>query len=356
MSKRYSRLGIYREHRAQMSHGANTSQAASEESLREAEVSPHEAEPAYEGAPLIQAEKLLSPEESRHSERAIERRDGTSALKSAVMLNFAVIMAAIAYTFFTAPNHLALGGASGLSIVVSALVPGLPNTAALWLINLVCVVAGLALLGKKTIAWSVAASLALSAYVSLLSKLMPITQSVTGDLWIDLLCAVVLTATSAAMAYSVGASTGGTDILVVAISKRTSLTTGNATLVVNSLSVLGSLLLFDMRTGIYCVIGLLIMTVVVNGVLDGMKQHKVVTVICKQPARVEEFICRELCRTATISQGWGAYTGSAVTPIMTVLTPKETLRLELFVRKLDPNAFITYVNTSQITGKGFRWV
>mgnify|MGYP004488505205 CR=1 FL=1 len=332
------------------------SRTASEERLRDAEVTPHEAEPAYEGASLIQAEKLLSPEEYERSESAIERRDKTGALKTAAVLNLAVIMAALSYVLFTAPNHLALGGASGLSIVAAGLVPGLSNTMALWVINLACIVAGLALVGRKTVAWSVAASLALSAYVSVFSKLMPASQSITGDLWLDLMCAVALTATSAALAYSVGASTGGTDIIIVALSKLTSLSTGNATLIVNSFSVVGSLALFDLRTGVYCVIGLLIMTVVVNGVLDGLKQHKVVTVICKQPARVEEFICRELCRTATVSQAWGAYSGNAVTQIMTVLTPKETLRLELFVRELDPSAFITYVNTSQITGRGFRWV
>lgn len=272
------------------------------------------------------------------------------------MLNFAVIMAALSYVLFTAPNNLALGGASGLSIVIAALVPGLPNAVALWGVNLVCVIIGLALTGKRAVAWSVAASFALSAYVSLFTQVMPITHSVTGDLWIDLLCAVVLTAVSAAVAYSVGASTGGTDIIVVALAKRTSLTTGMATLLVNSTSVVGSLLLFDLRTGIYCVIGLLIMTVVVNGVLDGMKQHKVVTVICKQPARVEEFIIRDLQRTATISEAYGAYSGNKVTSIMTVLNPRETLRLEKYIRGLDPTAFITYVNTSQITGRGFRLV
>lgn len=326
------------------------------ENLSDFEVTPHDAEPAFEGASLIQGAALLTPEEDARSARTIERRDSVGAVKTAVMLNFAVIMAALAYVLFTAPNNLALGGASGLSIVIAGLVPGLPNAVALWGVNLVCIVIGLALTGKRAVAWSVAASLALSAYVSLFTQVMPIAHSVTGDLWIDLLCAVVLTAVSAAVAYSVGASTGGTDIIIVALTKRTSLTTGTATLLVNSASVVGSLLLFDLRTGFYCVIGLLIMTVVVNGVLDGMKQHKVVTVICKQPARVEEFIIRDLQRTATISEAYGAYSGNRVTSIMTVLNPRETLRLEKYIRGLDPTAFITYVNTSQITGRGFRLV
>ena len=41
---------------------------------------------------------------------------------------------------------------------------------------------------------------------------------------------------------------------------------------------------------------------------------------------------------------------------MTVLTRAEALRLQRYVRSLDENAFITYVTTSEITGRGFRWV
>lgn len=336
--------------------GPMPARIAPEEEIADAEVAPHEAKAAFEGAPLIEAGKLLTPEESERSAQAIDRRDKTSTSRLVVVLNLAVFMAAVSYVFFSAPNHLALGGASGLSIVVAALVPGLAQSTALWIINLICIVAGLLLLERKTVIWSVAASLLLSVYVSVLQGLFPLAGSLTGDLWIDLLCTVILTAVSAALAYSVGATTGGTDIIIAAVAKRTSLTTGNATMLVNAASVIGGLALFDLRTGIYCVVGLLIVTVVVNAVLDGLKQHKVVTVICKQPARVEEFICRELCRTATVSQAWGAYSGNAVTPIMTVLNPRETLQLERYVRSLDPEAFITYVNTSQITGRGFRWV
>ena len=96
------------------------------ENLSDFEVAPHEAEPAFEGASLIHGAALLTPEEDARSARTIERRDSVGAAKTAVMLNFAVIMAALSYVLFTAPNNLALGGASGLSIVIAALVPGCP--------------------------------------------------------------------------------------------------------------------------------------------------------------------------------------------------------------------------------------
>ena len=37
---------------------------------------------------------------------------------------------------------------------------------------------------------------------------------------------------------------------------------------------------------------------------------------------------------------------------MTVLTRSETNRLRIYLRHLDPHAFITIVNSSEIIGKG----
>ncbi len=320
------------------------------------EVAPHEAEPAYVGAPVIEAGKLLTSEESAQSKETIDKRDTVSTVRLVLMLNLAVLMASIAYVFFAAPNHLVIGGASGLSILLSSLIPGLSQSIALWVVNIICVAVGLLFLDRKTVIWSMVASLGISAYATLLQEFFSVEGSLTGDLWIDLLCTVILTAVAAALAFSVGTTTGGMDIIISAMSKHTTLSPGNATMVINAATVLGGLALHGLRTGLYGIVGLLIVTMVVNYVLDAMKQHKIVTVICKHPALVEEFIVRDLYRTATISQAYGAYSGNTVTPIMTVLNPRETLKLEHYVRSVDPNAFITYVNTSQITGRGFRLV
>ena len=40
--------------------------------------------------------------------------------------------------------------------------------------------------------------------------------------------------------------------------------------------------------------------------------------------------------------------------MMTVLTRSETNRLRIYLRQIDPHAFITIVNSSEIIGKGFR--
>ena len=329
---------------------------AAEEELAHAGVEPKKAVPAYEGAPLIQAGRLLSPEEERASDRAFIKRGQPGALRTVLALNIGVILCAISYVAFQAPNNLATGGASGMAIVISSLVPGLPSDISLWLVNGALVIIGLIFVERRAVFWSVIASVALSAYVSLLQWLLPASISVTGDLWIDLVCSIVLAAVGAGIAYNAGASTGGTDILVMALARHTSLPTGHAITIVNAVTACSGVALYGIRTGIYCIIGLLLETVIVNGTLDDLKQHKVCTIICRRPARVQEFVVRQLARTATVWLGYGSYSGKELSVVMTVLTRSEATKLDHFLHEIDPDAFVTYVNTSQITGHGFRRV
>ena len=65
---------------------------------------------------------------------------------------------------------------------------------------------------------------------------------------------------------------------------------------------------------------------------------------------------QELNRTATISRGYGAFSGQLVTVIMCVLSRREAVKLRRCAREVDPGCFITIVDSSEIVGKGFRGV
>lgn len=157
---------------------------------------------------------------------------------------------------------------------------------------------------------------------------MPVTESLARNMWIDLCCTVLLVALGNAVAYNAGASTGGTEILVMALARHTSLPVGHAVAAVNAVVAASGVALYGPRVGVYCIVGLVLQTVIVNGVLEDLKCHKVCTVICRKPARVEEYVIRKLGRTATVSYGYGAYSGRRVAQVMTVLTRAEARRLQ----------------------------
>ena len=269
-------------------------------------------------------------------------------------INLGLILTAIGIALFKTPNHFALGGTSGLAIILSTLFPRVNVGGFMWVINALLVVIGFAVLGIRAMGWTVFSSFALSAYVSLFEALIPLNRPLTDDTLLELCFAVFLPAVGSAMVFNIGASTGGTDIIAMILSKYTSLEIGKALLVSDAAIVCVAAYLYGPATGLYCILGLISKSFIVDTVIENINQRKVCTVVTTNPEGVKEFILKELHRSATVEQAYGAYTHQQMEVVMTVLTSRQAARLRNYLHVFDPHAFITIVNSSEIIGKGFR--
>lgn len=309
--------------------------------------------------PIEPMEQLVTPEDIAQGERAgAKRSQDPRFLQFFGMLNGGLVLTAASIVLFKTPNHFAFGGTSGVSVILSTLFPSLPVGAFMWIINIALVVLGFIFLERRAILWSVFASFALSAYVSLFEMLFPGASavSITGDMWLDLCFAVLLPAIGSAMVFDIGASTGGTDILAMILRRHSTLEIGRALLLVDIGIVAIAAVLYGPRVGLYCVLGLFAKTLVVDKAIESIHLRKVCTIICREPLKVEKFIVRDLKRTATISRGYGAFSGRCVTVIMCVLSRREAVKLRRYAREVDPGCFMTIVDSSEIIGRGFRGV
>ncbi|WP_245798945.1 YitT family protein [Collinsella vaginalis] len=294
-------------------------------------------------------------EEAERARRLAEKRSSKPGrTRFLITLNIGIILTAIAIVLFKAPNGFAFGGTSGLSIVLSKIFPTMPVSAFMWVINAILVALGLVFLPRRAVGWSVAASFLLSLYVSLFEWIFPSGITITGDMWLDLCFAVILPSLGSAIVFDIGASTGGTDILAMILNRRSSLEIGKALMAVDVAIVVVAAILYGPRVGLYCILGLFAKTLVVDGAIESLHLRKVCTVICKDPHAVERYIVKTLNRSATITPGYGVYSGRRVMQIMSVLSRREARRLRLYVREIDPDAFMTIVNSSEIIGRGFR--
>ncbi len=271
-----------------------------------------------------------------------------------LLLNLGLLVTACGVHFFKAPNHFAMGGTSGISIILSTLFPKLNVGSAMFLINALLVALGLVFLGVRAMGATIYSSFVLSAFISLLEAVYPMPASFTADTFLELCYAVVLPAAGAALLFNIGASSGGTDIVAMILAKKTSLEIGKALLISDFAIALVAGGLYGVRTGLYCVLGLLAKAFVVDGVIDGINVRKRVTIVSREPDHILRFIMEQLNRSATVYDAHGAYTGEELKVLTTVLGRRETVRLRDYIRKADPGAFITIVNSSETIGKGFR--
>ena len=288
--------------------------------------------------------------------QALSRENLAANLKFFVKLNAGLSLTAIGIVLFKTPNHFAFGGTSGLSILLASLFPQFNVGGFMWVSNVLLVVLGYIFLGIGCMGWTVYSSFALSFFVSVCEVIWPLTAPLTSDTLLELVFAVLLPAVGSAIVFDIGASTGGTDIVALILAKHTSLEIGKALMVSDILIVAGAGVKFGIATGMYCVLGLIGKAFIVDGVIESINLRKVCTVVTAQPDKVQQFILKELNRSATVEQAYGAYTHRELSVLMTVLTRREAARLRDFLRANDRKAFITIVNSSEIIGKGFRSV
>lgn len=269
-------------------------------------------------------------------------------------LNLGLMILASGIHFFKSPNNFAMGGTSGISIIAATLIPNMDVGTFMFVINAALIVLGLVFLGAKTMGVTIYSSLALSFYVWVLERIAPIAAPLTNDTFLELCYAVILPAVGSAIIFNIGASSGGTDIVAMILSKKTSLEIGKALLLSDFLIALCAGGIYGVRTGLYCVLGLLAKAFVVDGVIENFNIRKKVTIVSEHPQEICTFIMTQLHRGATLYTARGAFTGKEEQVITTVLGRRETVALRNHIRKADPHAFITIVNSSETIGRGFR--
>lgn len=269
------------------------------------------------------------------------------------LLNVGLFLTALGTALFKAPNHFAFGGTTGLSVVLATLWPQWNVGGFMWLVNAVLVVLGFLFLGVRSMGWTIFSSFALSFYVSLCERLWPLEQPMTDDVFLELCFAVILPALGSAIVFNIGASTGGTDIIAMILHKYTSLEIGRALLVSDIGIVLWAAYLYGPATGLYCILGMILKSTVVDNAIESLNLRKVCTVVTAKPDCIRAFIVEELHRSATEERATGAFTHEEKWALMTVLTRQQAQMLRNFIRVHDPHAFITIVNSSEIIGKGF---
>ncbi|MBP5754719.1 MAG: YitT family protein, partial [Clostridia bacterium] len=176
----------------------------------------------------------------------------------------------------------------------------------------------------------------------------------TDQPFLELLYAMLLSALGSSLVFNMGASTGGTDITAMILRKYTDLDIGKALLVTDGVITAAAFFVFDIKTGMFSLMGLIIKTTAVDVFIENLTLCKYFTIVTTQSEAVAGFIMNELHHGVTIADAQGGFTHEDKKLIMVACKRSEALVLKRRVKKLDPHAFMFITNTSEIIGKGFR--
>lgn len=276
-------------------------------------------------------------------------------IKEYLLLTVGVLCVVVGVYFFKFPNNFAIGGVTGLAMILSNLTNGVISSATIvTIVNVVLLIVGLFVLGKEFSLKTIYGSLLMSGSLQLLEVIYPMDGPFTSEPVLELAFAIGFPAIGAAILFNNGGSTGGTDVVAMILKKYTSANIGQSLLYSDCLLTLLAFPVFGMQTGLLSFLGLVLKSTVIDNVIESMNLCKYFTVICDDPSQIDEFIVKELHRSATIYDATGAFSGSKKKVILTVVNRVQAIQLRHFIKQSQPTAFILITNTSEIIGRGFR--
>jgi uncharacterized membrane-anchored protein YitT (DUF2179 family) len=201
------------------------------------------------------------------------------------------------------------------------------------------------------------ASMLLGGCIDLSNDLL--LTSIVGGVLIGLGCGIVVKSQ---------ATTGGSEIVAMILYKYCHIRFSNGILLVDSLVVFIGLLVFGFGIGIdqsvttpsvllsfYSFIAIFVTAKVLDFVINGKKDDKILFVISERPINeLRKFILEDLERTATLIKSEGLYTGTSKEMLFIVVSYKEVSEIKLKIREADPTSFVVVTDAYDTFGEGWK--
>jgi uncharacterized membrane-anchored protein YitT (DUF2179 family) len=265
----------------------------------------------------------------------------------------AFIMAS-GFVLFITPHNIVPGGVYGISIVIHHFT-GWPIGLTALVFDIPLTIIGVRVLGPRFGVKTVVGFVLTAVFVDSLTYFLGAKALVPDDILLSSIFGGVFIGLGLGLIFKSKATSGGSDIVAMIISKYTKMPLGQLMIYVDSTIVLAGLFAFnDWTIPLYSLIVIYIAGRVVDLVLQGISYDKTLLIISEKHDEIRNKIINDLNRGGTFLKGEGMYNGKEKSIIYTVLNRRELAILQDFINKTDPDAFLTVINANEILGNGFK--
>lgn len=254
---------------------------------------------------------------------------------------------------FVASNHLYNGGVLGLSQLIRSFLSNIFNVnrdisgIIYYILNIPILIVAYKEIGKTFFARTLFAISIQSIMLFFIPDFI-----VLDDILTCVLVGGILSGIGIGILLSCGASTGGTDIIGLVITKKkANFSVGKLALLVNVCIYLVAGIMYGFTIMIYSII----YSVLNSLMLDKMHKQNICStafIFCKKnPKKINNYIKNNLNRDFTYWDAKGGYENSKTYIIYTALTKYELIKLENYIKDFDDHVFIIKSEGVSIKGK-----
>ena len=269
-------------------------------------------------------------------------------LKDIMLITIGIFSASFGFKGFLLTNHFIDGGATGLSLLISALT-GVPLYVLIIAVNLPFLFLGYKTMGKQ---FAIKTALAIAGLSLVLASVN--FPNVTNDNLLVAIFGGFFLGAGIGFAMRGGAVIDGTEVLAIYLSRKFGTTIGDVVMVINVLIFSLAAYFLGLEVALYSMITYLAASKTLDFLVEGIEEYIGVTIVSKESEAIRQMITGSLGRGVTIYNGKGGYgrTGerSEQEILYTVITRLELNKINAEIEILDPSAFVVMHSVKDTKG------
>ncbi len=269
-------------------------------------------------------------------------------IKDFVFITLGVFSAAFGFKGFLLTNHFIDGGATGISLLISA-ITHIPLYILLILVNIPFVFLGYKIMGKVFALKTSFAIAGLALVVGTVSF-----PDVTKDNLLVAIFGGFFLGSGIGLAVRGGAVIDGTEVLAIFLSRRFGTSIGDIIIVINVIIFSVAAYFLSVETALYSMITYLSASKTLDFIVDGIEEYMGVTIVSVKSKQIADMIRDDIDWGVTVYVGKNGFGKNGelknIDIVYTVLTRLEINRLNSEIEKIDSNAFIVISSVRNIKG------
>lgn len=269
-------------------------------------------------------------------------------VKDSILIAIGIFSAALGLKGFLMANQFIDGGATGISLLLSA-TTSVELQYLIVLINLPFIILARQTMGNRFAFKTLLAIVGLSVCLALVT--FPV---ITND---NLLVAVFggfFLGAGIGFAVRGGAVIDGTEVLAIFLSRKLGTTLGDIIIVINVIIFSAAAYFLSMETAMFSMITYLVASRTLDFIVEGIEEYIGVTIVSSHSEEIRQMIITKLGRGVTIysgKRGYGMHGDTKdVDIVYTVITRLEINKLNVEIEKIEPHAFIVMNSVKDTKG------
>jgi uncharacterized membrane-anchored protein YitT (DUF2179 family) len=269
-------------------------------------------------------------------------------IKDVLLITLGIFSAAFGFKGFLLTNQFIDGGATGISLLISALTK-IPLYVLLIAVNAPFILLGYRLINKQFAIKTTLAILGLALVVGT----VPFPNVTNDNLLVAIFGGFFLGA-GIGLAVRGGAVIDGTEVLAIYLSRKMGTTIGDIIVVINVFIFSAAAYLLSLEVAMYSMITYLAASKTLDFIIEGIDEYTGVTIVATKSEEIREMIIQKMGRGVTVYLGKKGSQGLRETKnvdvIYTVVTRLELGKLNTEIQKIEPDAFVVMTPVKDTKG------